>query len=317
VTRIKVFEVGSTDKPGNFKNLKLLVGGSQVGATVPAYTVSTATDSSDGMTADYVLFEDQTSGLFTVSKNTSKTLTLQADITDDANASFADAGTIQVQRVKVVNGTVTATADISAKGSTSGAFVTLAGGAASATSTSSNLDSNEMRVVKTKPTFALVSPSSTTLVPATDQEVYRFRITAHSNEDVKFVSGTSNIRFTMSGSPTTATAFDWKLFDAGSGLQLGPTISTATASAGTISFTTFGSGATGGDLTVPKSTTKEFYVKASLNNFSAVGNTFKLSIENRSADFSWSDDSSGTADIEDDDYTGLGLPLAGATFVKP
>ncbi len=307
VTRVKVFEVGSTDKPGNLTNLKIYVDGVQVGATVPAFTVSTATSSIDEATLDVALFEDQ-NGLFTVPKNSSKTMVLKADITDNTNAQFSVAGTIQNVRLEVTDGAATATTNVSGKGATSGALVTLESGS----SATNALSSNNMKVVKSKPTFALVSPSSTTLIPAADQEVYRFRITAHSAEDVKLVSGTSNIRFTMSGSPTTATAYDFKLYDAGTGTQIGSTVSTATVWAGTINFTEFGTN----DTVVSKGTTKEFYVLASLNNFSSQGNTFRLSIKNAALDFSWSD-TTASADITTADFVGYGLPLDGPTFVKP
>jgi hypothetical protein len=70
------------------------------------------------------------------------------------------------------------------------------------------------------------------------------------------------------------------------------------------------------DITVPRGTTKEFYVLATLTNFSSVGATFRLSIENAAADLSWSDNTA-SADISAANFVGLGLPLRGATFVRP
>ncbi|MBI2640586.1 MAG: hypothetical protein HYW91_01710 [Candidatus Sungbacteria bacterium] len=300
INRVEVRESHADDKPGNFRNIKLYVDGVQVGATVPSFIDGTAT-------ANTALFENTTNGLFTIPKNTSKTLVAKADITPNTDATFATDGQDAFFRINIATGTTaTATTNVSGKGKTSGTFVTLL----NSCSDELNCDGNAMKVVKTKPTFALVSPLSSSLLPG-EMEVLRFRITAHSAEDVKLVSGTHNIRLTQTSAGTAATAYDFKLYDAATATLLA-TVSTATASAGTTNFT-------GGwsDIVVSKGTTKEFYVLANLTNFATTGNSFKVDIKNAAADFSWSDASSASADITVANFVGTGLPLTGQTFVKP
>lgn len=321
VTRVKVYEVGdkasatASDNPGNLKNLKLFVDGVQVGATVPAFTVSAATSTLDAATLDNVVFEDAASGLFTVPKNSSKTLVLKADITENVNYSPNADGASAKQRLEVTDGTASAITDVSGKGATSGSLVTLESGA----SATNALNSSDMRVTKTKPTFALVSPASNTLLPVADVEVIRFRVTAHSAEDVLLTEGaaTSTLRFTLTVSGTLSTSTGYKLYDAGSGLQIGANVTASGITTGsTATFSDWGTGS-GTVTTIPKGTTKEFYVWANLSGLATVGNSFKLSIKNAAGDLVWSDNSSASAQVEDDNYVGIGLPVEGSTFVKP
>lgn len=304
VNRIKVFEIGTDNLFGNVINLKLFVDGVQVGAAVPAFAAGASA------TSDSVLFEDVSAGLFSIPKNTSKSVVLKVDMTSNTNAVFqTDGADLRVTVEQATTSAVTATSNVSAKGATSGAFVTLASNCASSLS----CDSNNMKVVKTKPTFALVSPASTTLIPG-EVEILRFRITAHSAEDLKLTSGTHNVRLTQtsSGPVSGSTAHTFKLFDAADNTRV-DTIDRDTAgiaSAGTTNFV-------GANTTIAKGTTKEFYVKANLSNFTGAGNSYKVDINNAAADFSWSDISTGTPDISNADFVGQGLPLFGPTFVKP
>ncbi|MBI1975270.1 MAG: peptidoglycan-binding protein [Parcubacteria group bacterium] len=301
VNRVEVRESHSDDTPGNLRNIKLFVDGVQIGATVPAFTDGTAS-------ANTALFEDTANGLFSIVKNTSKTLVVKADITPNTDATFsADANGI-FMRINIATGTTaTATTNVSGKGKTSGAFVTLL----NACSDEATCDGNSMKVVKTKPTFSLVAPSSTTLYPTADAEIMRFRITAHAAEDVKFVSGTHNIRLTQASSPSDRTAYNFKLYDNSTVTQLA-SVTTATATDGTTDFT-------GGwsDIVISKGTSREFYVLANLSNFPTTGHSFKVTVNNAAADFSWSDNGNASADIEEANFAGIGLPLYGPSLVKP
>lgn len=294
VTRIVLDEAGTTGVPGNLKNIKLFVDGVQVGATVPAF-VDAASNT--------VVFENA-AGLFTVAKNTSKSLVVKADLTDSSNATFgADGSIIQIKLV-AADGTVTATSNISAKGATSAQYVTLANSC-----TGDSCDANAMTTVKTKPTFTYVAPSGSTLVPGV-MEVFRFRIAAHSAEDVVFASGTHNIRLTVLAGKAAATG-NVVLYDASTGTALNTLSGNSLATGATADFV-------GVTTTIGKGTTKEFYVTANLSGFTATGDSFQLKLDNASAsDLSWSDNSSGSADIEDVSFVNMGLPITGGVFVKP
>ncbi len=296
VTQVKINETGAPDVPGNFTNIKLFVDGAQVGSAVPAF-VNAASNTA--------VFSNG-AGLFTVSKNSYKTVVVKADMTNKSNATFADAGEAMKISVYVVNAASTATTDVVAMGATSSQYATLAGGSAGGT----YLNGNTMTFVRTRPTFAYVAPSSTTLVPGT-MEVLRFRITAHSDDDVKFNSTASNlIRLTvLAGKTATGTV---TLYDATNDSVLASSTGANLASGQTISFT-FGSGS----ITVPAGQTKEFYVKADLSTFSSVGNSFQVQIANTSSDWSFNDSSTTSANISASNYVGLGFPMSGAIFVKP
>jgi len=297
VTRVAVYEIGSDDLFGNVQNLKLYVDGVQVGAAVPAFAQGGLA------TTDTALFEDL-AGLFTVSKNSSKTLVLRADMTPNTNATFDANGADMRVRIKVADGTATSLTNVSAKGVTSGTFVIISNAC-----TSDECDSSNMKVVKSKPTFALVSPGSTVL-QAGFTEVLRFRITAHAAEDVKFVSGTHNIRLTQTSSGA-ATAYAYELFDGATNTSI-CTVSGSFANAGTPDFTT------DCNITVSKGTSKELYVKTNLTNFGTQSgkDSFQVSIKNAALDLSWSDSTSG-ADYSNASFVGIGLPLEGAIFVEP
>ncbi|MEW5805279.1 MAG: peptidoglycan-binding protein [Patescibacteria group bacterium] len=305
VTRVKVFESGADDKPGNFKNVKLYVDGVQAGATVPAFTTSTATSSTNGWTMDYVLFEDN-AGLFTVPQNSYKTLVVKADATDKSNASFVDDGAKQRFSLEITDGTATATTNVSAKGSTSNQYVTLESGS----SATNELNGSAMTFARSRPVFAYVAASGTTLTPGV-MEVFRFRITAHSSDDVKFMNTTasSNIRLTVLAGKAAATG-DVVLYDAGTSTALQTASANSLATNATIDFNSFSS-------TVPAGTTKEYYVTANLSVFTTTGDSFQVSLKNAAADMSFNDNSSTSADIEEANYVGIGLPINGGVFTKP
>lgn len=302
VTRVEVRENGTDDLPGNAKNIKLFVGGVQVGSTVPALT---------NATNNTALFEDTTNGLFTVLKNDNKTLVLKADLTDNTNATFSTDGSDLRGNLNVTSGTATATTNVSAKGATSGAFVTLAAGG------SADHQGSNFKVVKTRPVFALCETESSgcaavtsgeTLVPGT-VEVFRFSVTAHLAEDVVFDGTNHNIRFTVTGAPAAATAYNFDLYDASTNTTVATQVATATASGGVVNFSTV-------NTTIPENTTKTYYVKAALNNFGTTGNSFQLSIKNAAADVSFSDNTT-SADLSAANFVGWGLPLDGEVLVKP
>lgn len=292
VYRVVLKEVHADDVPGNVQNLKLYVDGVQVGATIPAMTTGTP---------DKAIFEDVTNGLFTVPKNGNKTLIAKVSATPFNNASVnVDGRHVQFRISNVA--TQDATTDISAKGLTSAAYATGAAGA--------DFTANTHGTVRTKPTFALDSSTSTTLVPG-NIEVYRFTISAHSANDVVFTSGTHNLRFTISESGLDTADSTADLFDAATNT----TVATQLASldfdtVGTLDFTTFGS-------TIPMGTSKTYYVKANLTDYATAGNSFQLELKNAAADMSFDDGQASGADIEEDNFTGIGLPLVGKIIVKP
>ncbi|OHB22753.1 MAG: hypothetical protein A2939_04055 [Parcubacteria group bacterium RIFCSPLOWO2_01_FULL_48_18] len=302
VTRVQVLEDGTDDLPGNAKNIKLYVDGVQVGSTVPAVTNGSS---------NTALFENTTAGLFTVPRNSNKTLVLKVDLTDNTNATFSADGSDLRGNLNVTSGAATATTNVSAKGATSGAFATLAAGVGA------DHQGNNFKVVKTRPVFALCETegsgcaavtSGETLVPGT-VEVFRFSVTAHSAEDVVFNGTNHNLRLTVTGAPSAATAYNFDLYDASTNTTVATQVATATASGGFVDFSTV-------NTTVPKGTTKTYYVKAALNNFSAIGNSFQLSLKNAAADVSFSD-GTASADLSAANFVGWGLPLDGETLVKP
>lgn len=303
INRVKLIYNHTDNAAGNLQNLRLYVGGVQVGGTAPAFN-GTASGST-------ILFEDQTNGLFTVPMNSSIDMVLKADITGKANATFlANGAGVRVSFQETATTTTTLT-NVTGKGVTSGAFSTLA--LDPGTCASNTCSSNEMKVVKTKPTLALVSPASTVLVPGYN-EVFRFRITAHSDGDV-VLGATHNIRFTLNSSPSTATAFNFDLYDAVTNATIANTQAAAVASGGTVNFSA------GLSTTIPAGQTKEYYVKANTSNFSSTGNSFQLVINNAATDFSWSDTSNAQnpsidPDINNANYTGYGLPMFGPIYVK-
>ena len=305
VTRVKVFESGAIsneDNPGNLKNIKLYVDGVQVGPTVPAFTISTATSSTNGWTMDYALFEN-TAGLFTVPKNSSKTLVVKADATDSTNATFETDGSHQRLSLQVTDGAATATTNVSAKGATSSQYVTLESGS----SATNELNANYMALVQTKPTFAYVAPSTTTLTPGT-MEVFRFRITAHTAESIVFNTA-HNIRLTvLAGKTATGTV---TLKNASTGTIYSSSTAASLASGAFLNFAFDVN-----TLTIGAGGTTELLVEADLTQFSATGNSFQVRLANASADFGWSDNTT-SADIEEDNFVGFGLPITGGVFVKP
>ncbi len=298
VTRIKLFAT-STVSVGNLQNIQLFVDGSPIAIIAPALTPV----SNDNA---YALFENTTDGLFVIPKNSSKTLVVKASITDSTNATFNDDGSdIRLLLNMPTDGNINSTSDISAKGALSGQFVGTGG-------TAGNHQANIHRIVKTKPTLAYVGSNYVqTLVPGT-VEVFRFSITAHPNEDVVFSSGTHNIRFTIvsNKSNLTGTGRAFNLYDATTNTTVASQVSVTPNSDQTVDFTTNLS------ITVAKGTSKTFYVKGNLADFTTTGDSFQLRLANTADDFSWSDNTS-SADIEDDNYYGLGLPIDGPVFVKP
>ncbi len=305
VTRVKVFESGAIsgeDNPGNLKNIKLYVDGVPVGSTVPAFTISTATSATNGWTMDYALFENS-NGLFTVSKNSSKTVVVKADATDNTNAVFEVDGSHQRFSLQVTDGAATSITNVSAKGSTSSQYVTLESGS----SATNELNGNYMALVKTKPTLAYVAPSSSTLTPGT-MEVFRFKITADSHESVVFNTN-HVIRLTvLAGKTATGTV---TLKNASTGTIYASSTANSLASAATISFAFDVN-----TLTIGAGGTTELVVEANLSAFTATGDAFQVRLDNAAADFSWSDNTT-SAVIEEANFVGIGLPMTGGVFVKP
>ncbi|PIP50567.1 MAG: hypothetical protein COX12_00595, partial [Candidatus Brennerbacteria bacterium CG23_combo_of_CG06-09_8_20_14_all_44_41] len=204
------------------------------------------------------------------------------------------------------NGVSTDTTNISAKGSTSGAYAELAGGG-------TYLNGSAMTFVRSKPLFAYVAPSSTTLVPGT-MEVLRFRVTAHSDDDVKFLfAAANNIRLTVLAGKAASTG-TVELYDASNNALLSqqPGASLATADFVALDFATSTQ-----TMIIPAGTTKEYYVMADLSTFGTLGNSFQLKIANAADDISFNDSSAAAADISAANYVNVGLPITGAIFVKP
>ncbi|MBI1975063.1 MAG: hypothetical protein HYS57_01735 [Parcubacteria group bacterium] len=156
-----------------------------------------------------------------------------------------------------------------------------------------------------KPSLSLVAPASTTLMP-TVTEILRFRIATPSTTDVIFKEkrGGTNIRLTVKTIPLRTAALNFKLFDAATNQQLGPTLKTEGVYDGQrVRFTQF-------DSTVYRGTTKEYYVTANLSNFTGVGDNFSVTLEKKE-DFMWLDKNKRIRQGAE------GIPLKGATFVKP
>jgi hypothetical protein len=303
VNRIVVDEINGADKPGVVKNLKLFVGGSQVGSTVQSITTGTP---------DTALFTGN--ALFTIPKGSNVTLTLKADITDETNAFTGNAATngsgVTFEISNVV--TQTATTAISAVGATSGTYAT---GAANAT-----YSAQPMKVVATKPTFTCVAGvagcnGDTKTLNSVNSEVLRFSIAADAGDDVKLTAANSNnIRFTISSSiagPSTT----FSLYDAATDTTVATNV--VVASPGDGAVVNFGAGL---NIVIPKGTTKTFYVKANLAGYSSGGDTFQLLLNNAAADLGWDDNSgviSGATVNINDPFTGKGTPVTGGTLVKP
>ena len=301
VTRIKVKEVNSDNRPGAVKNLKLFVGGLQVGSTIPALTTGFP---------DYGVFEDA-AGLFTAYKAVPVTVVLKAD-TNDALNTFL--GTVVTNGINVTFeisnvATHTATSDVSAKGASSGTY---------ATGTAANYDANPMKIVMTKPTFVCVAGTAgcdgtqKTLVPGTT-EVLRFKITADAMGDVTFGTG-HNIRFTIVSSITDSATRTFSLYDAATDTTVATDVSVTPSNGATVNF------ATALSTTIPKGEPKTFYVETNLAGYTATGASFQLKAMNAAADLSWSDgesDVTGVATDISDAYPGKGLPIYGGILVKP
>lgn len=314
VTRIKVWQAQTdANAISNVRNLKLYVGSSQVGSTVPALTDNGTVSSAD----EYALFESAT-GLFTVPKNGNTTVKLMADITDSSNAALAANG--EQFKFAIYNGTadvaanaapstgsaastLTATSMVSAKGSTSGTY-------AAAAATATAYTSNSQYVVSTKPTFALASGSPTVLSTA-DMEVMRFTISAHSADDVVF-DGTAaggTITFSITGSDSgTTTGKTADLYDYTTGSKVATQLTSQdNASGQTLAFVTV-------STTIPAGSTKTYYLKTDMGGYTGQFDSAKFSIANTSAHVKWSD---GTyTNSIDGTITGFGLPLDGNTLVR-
>ena len=304
VNRIVVSEIDSMNKPGVVKNLKLYVGGVQVGTTIASLTTGSP---------DAALFSSDT-GLFIIPKGGIVSLVLKADITDETNAFTGNAATngstVQFRIQNVV--TQTSSTAIAAVGSTSGTYATGAAGA--------NYDANVMKVVASKPTFACVAGvagcnGDTKTLNSVTSEVLRFSITADANDDVKFTAANgNNIRFTIGSGETTSTGRTFSLYDAATAAKVATDVVATPADGVTVDFST------GLDITIPHGTSKTFYVKTTLTDYATGGDTFYLSLENAAADLSWDDNSgvvsTATVDISDT-YASKGTPILGGTLVKP
>jgi hypothetical protein len=300
VYRVKLVEYGTDDKPGNVKNLRLFVDGKSVAQA----------DALIDDTVNSTVFES-TSPLFTIAKNNYKYVTVVVDGVDSGNGSYAANGSALRFKIVVsdadgnsINGAaMTATATVSAKGALSNAYA-LAGNDATA------LECNNHKFVKTKLTFALVSPTSTALVPG-NVEVMRFTITADAANDVVF-DGTNSktIRFTITESGTGGNAKTADLYDAATNTIVATQLAALDLDA--VGVLTFADVTT----TIAAGTTKTFYVKALVNGYTATGNSFNLTINNAAADLIWGDGFTNAA-LTNANFAGIGLPLVGPTLVKP
>lgn len=293
VYRLELTENGTDDLPGNASNLKLYVDGVQVGNTLSSLVNSTANTG---------IFYDA-DGMFTIPKNDSVYVELRIDGTGTDNASFSTDGSdlkFQVSNVA----TQTDTTDVSAKGATSKTY---------ATGTDADYATNSHKFVKTKPTFSLESGVSTVLSPTTT-EVMRFRITADSNYKLTLDS-TSNIRFTVlaSAADDDSSSETWTLYEYATSTQLdqltGQDTSDATNTTLDFDFTSSSSIISAGSY-------KVYYVEGNLADYETTGDSIRLRINNAAADFSFDDGSSGSADLTNASFDGIGLPLNGPALVK-
>jgi len=308
IQAIKVYMTGA-NTPGNFKNLKLYVSGSQVGGAIPAITAATGNLADASTTAYYGYAYFIADPLFIVPKGDTVTCSLKADVTAATNVGtwhlLPKFGAVLPTET---NGQLTSTSEISAKGASSGIYA-LEGVAADTL-----YESNIMKVVKTKPVFALNSASpSGTLVPGT-VEVIRFDVIADSKYKVVFNAASSNnIKFSITAgetsTSTTSRAFD--LYDASTNTTVATQVTTTPNDGNTVDF------AAGLNITIPAGATKTFYVKANLADYTSEGESFQLSILNAADDLSFNDGSSTTADVNQASYLELGLPIYGNTLVKP
>ena len=312
VTRIKVKEVGSDVAPGAIVSLRLFVNGVQVPSaapiTVPALTTSTPENA-------YAVFE-YNDGLFTVPKASSVKVVLKGIVNDGIN-SFTGFDTANGLEVKFemtnqnVSGYHTSTTDISAKGTLSAAYAIGIDSTGATLTADADYDAEIMKVVATKPTFAKHASSPSGILIGGNTEVLRFTITAEPQGDVVFVSGQTNLRFTViAGVDHGDEAYN--LYDAATDTTVADPVTADVDPDTQIDFTTFAATIDGG-------TTKTFYVKTNLHEFTA-GETFQLGIKNAAGDMSFDDGSGGVTQqlpAVNDAFVGKGLPLDGGVLTKP
>ncbi|OHB22390.1 MAG: hypothetical protein A2939_03745 [Parcubacteria group bacterium RIFCSPLOWO2_01_FULL_48_18] len=142
---------------------------------------------------------------------------------------------------------------------------------------------------------------------ATTTEVMRFSITADASDDVIFDGVAHSMSFTVFASPTAAIADDFTLYDAAINKPVALTITLPFSNGGRLDFSDVAA-------TVPRGTSKTFYVRANLGGFPQKGSTFRLSIEDGN------DVLFGTLSSPYQvgaGIVGIGVPLYGETLTKP
>ncbi|MEW6607009.1 MAG: hypothetical protein AB1414_06075 [bacterium] len=288
VTQIIVHEIHADNTPGNVKNLQLTWSGGS-SSVIPALTAGVP---------NQAVF----SGLnIPVPKGGDIKVTLKADITDSANATSVKKVQFRIAVPATITGVSTDT--IIAKGASSNNYA--------ATPGASNQDANAMIVYKTKPTISLhASSPSGNLIPGT-VEVLRFTISANAGGDVSLTAANANnIRFTITSNKSAlVTARVLDLYDASTSTTVATQVTAIPNSGVTVDF------AAGLNTTIAAGTSKTYYVKANLQDFTTQGDSFQLSIQNAAADLSWSDGTANGADISD--TMTKNLPMSGNTLVKP
>lgn len=179
---------------------------------------------------------------------------------------------------------------------------------------------NAQHLFRTKPTFALVSPTTNqTLVVGSAVEVMRFSITADAGGDVIFDGTNHNVRFNISGTHADNSV------DSDT-LTVRRVDTNASVGDGTPANDALDGGVTGSlgsalyynladmNVTVPAGTTLTFKVEADLADFEDDGDTFQIKIENAAADLSWDDDVSTDVTVAN---LFEGLPITAGAFVNP
>lgn len=191
VNQIIVNTVGSVG--GDFQNLKLIVGGLQVGNTVPALS-----QASNGVAT----FGSSSTNMFTVPQNGFTKVTLVADITNTTNATGASSTVFNMQTPSSITGA--AANQIIVTGTNSGGFATLA----NPSQTYSSQASFDYRT-KLVATNVTVSGSSTGRVRQANDTIFKMNLAANSGYQVAFRAAAENT------ADAAGTAFTGGFADAG------------------------------------------------------------------------------------------------------
>lgn len=283
-------------------NFKLLVDGQQVGTTQLQLTVSGG--------SRYVTFTGAPT-LFTVPKNSSKIVILTADAQTHELLSSGTNG-IDYKFRLTNSATNNNNADITAKGTNTNTYVLGVRGA--------NSDSKSHKWVKSKPSFArnMASPSGSAS-PGVGREVFRFDISNTSSEDVAFISGESNLRFTIHGTGRGncgGGGCAFRLYDR-DGLAMSEEVKVNIAENATINFTRLGFdeqyAGLGTSFIIPSGETRTYSLRGDLSDM-RVNQVLQFEIKNGAADMSWND-MSPEADISGAGFINLGLPIYSGSLV--